>query len=138
MGVKMTEQIVRRPNGTFGPGNPGRVRGSKNKVSLASLKAVQDLSSEAIAKLKERVTAGDMTAIKLVLEYTLPKGGRTVELDSSDPNAIIDAAVMGEISPDEAARLAQATKTASEAAELKDLKRQVEELELLITSLSKR
>ncbi|WP_103729573.1 hypothetical protein [Novosphingobium sp. HII-3] len=135
----MTQQIVPRlANGTFAPGSGGRPRGSKNKVSLTSLKAVQDLSSEAVAKLRERVTAGDMGAIKLVLEYTLPKGGRTVELDSTDPNAIIDAAAMGEISPDEAARLAQATKTASEAAELKDLKRQVEELELLITSLSKR
>ena len=79
-----------------------------------------------------------MGAIKLVLDYTLPRNGRTIELESSDPNALIDAAAMGEISPDEAARLAQAYKTAGDASEMKELKRQVEELELLIGSLTKR
>ena len=139
----MTEQTAtpnngnRAANGQFLKGFGGRKPGSKNKTSKATLQAVQALSSEAVAKLGERMRDGDMNAIKLILEYTLPKGGRTIELDSNDPNAISDAAMMGEISPDEAARLAQSVKTAGDAAELRELKRQVEELELLVSSLKK-
>jgi hypothetical protein len=127
----------RAPDGKFLPGFGGRKRGSRNRVSHNSLVAVQALSSEAVAQLAVRMRAGDMQAIRLILEYTLPRGGRTIELESNDPNAIIDAAAHGEISPDEAARLAQAVKTAGDAAELKELKRQVEELELLISSLKR-
>ena len=133
----MTNNATRAANGQFLPGFGGRKLGSKNKTSKATLHAVQALSSEAVAKLGERMRDGDMNAIKLILEYTLPKGGRTIELDSNDPNAISDAAMMGEISPDEAARLAQSIKTAGDAAELRELKRQVEELELLVSSLKK-
>jgi len=117
---------------------PGRKPGSKNKTGVAELRKVQSFASEAIAKLVERMRDGDMGAVRFILEYTLPRGGRTVDLGSNEPNAIMDAATSGEISPDEAARLAQAAKTVGDAAELKELKRQVEELELLITSMTKR
>lgn len=130
----------RLPNGRFGPGNPGGGRriGSRNAVSKQTLTAVQSLASEAVGKLREKMQEGDLTAIKLILQYTLPSGGRLVELETPDPTAIMDAAAMGEISPDEAARLAQAFKTVGDASEVKELKRQVEELELLIGALTKR
>lgn len=138
--VPVPPEYAKKPNGQFasGPGNPGRRRGSKNAISRNTLTSVQALASEAVAKLAERMRAGDMMAIRMILEATLPKGGRTIDLESNDPNAISDAAMMGEISPDEAARLAQAVKTSGDAAELNELKRQVEELELLITTLAKR
>lgn len=117
---------------------PGRKPGSKNKVSQAALAGVQSFAQEAVIQLGERMRQGDMAAIRFILEYCLPRGGRTVDLGSNDPNAIMDAATSGEISPDEAARLAQAAKTVGDAAELKELKKQVEELELLITSMTKR
>lgn len=130
----------RLPNGRFGPGNPGggRKLGSQNAVSKNTLTAVQGLASEAVKQLADKMRAGDMTAIRLILQYTLPVGGRLIELETPTADAIIDAAVMGQISPDEAARLAQAFKTASDAAETKELKRQVEELEQLIGGLVKR
>ena len=127
----------RSAKGTFLPGNGGRPIGSKNKASRAALNAVQEMSSEAIDRLRDKMREGDMTAIRYILDYTLPRGGRTVELDSSDPNAIIDAAAHGIISPDEAARLAQSYKTAADAADLKEIKAQVDELELLISALKK-
>lgn len=133
----ITAQPERRPNGTFAPGFGGRPKGSKNKISRDTLNAVQGLSSEAVFKLRERLQDGDMGAIRLILEYTLPKGGRTIDLGTNDPNAITDAAAHGEISPDEAARLAQAVKTVGDAAELQELKRQVEELELIISSIKR-
>ena len=137
----MTQDIAtnsgRGPDGKYLPGFGGRPKGAKNKVSRLTLESVQALSSEAVLHLKERMRAGDMGAIRLILEYTLPRGGRTIDLGTSDPNAICDAAAHGDISPDEAARLAQAFKTAGDAAELKEIKRQVEELELLISSLKR-
>lgn len=132
-----TSEPERSEDGRFLPGFGGRKLGSKNKTSRNTLNAVQNLASEAVNQLAERMRQGDMSAIKLILDYTLPKGGRTVELDSSDPNCLIDAAAMGDISPDESARLAQAYKTAGEASELRELKHQVEQLELLITAINK-
>lgn len=130
----------RLPNGRFGPGNPGggRKLGSRNAVSKNTLIGIQSLSSEAVKMLADRMRSGDISAIRLILHYTLPMGGRTVELDSPDPTAIIDAAAMGSISPDEAARLAQAFKTASDASETKLLKAQLEELEQLVAGMVKR
>lgn len=131
-------QSGRAADGKFLKGFGGRKPGSRNKKSRAALDAVQALSSEAIGQLQEKVRAGDWAAVRFVLEMTLPKGGRTVELESNDPNAIIDAAAMGEISPEEAARLSQSFKTAADASDVKELKRQVEELEGLITAVTKR
>lgn len=134
-----TETIIPRgPGGQFAPGGPGRLPGTKNRHSLAALQAVQALSSESIAKLKERIEASDMAAIRFVLEYTLPRGGRAIDLGTSDPNAIVDAMAHGDISPDEAARMAQAVKTVGDAAEMKELKKQVEELETIVASLRPR
>ena len=126
---------TRDDQGRFLPGCGGRKRGSKNKTSKAILKAVQDLSPVAVEQLAIKMRLGDMSAIRLILEWTLPKGGRTIDLESNDPNAIADAAMMGEISPDEAARLSQAIKTAGDAADLKELKRQIDELETLMTAM---
>lgn len=140
MNPPSTPTTGRQSNGTFAPGHSmGRKPGSKNKNTVAreTLKSVQGLNGIAVAQLKEKILQGDMSAIKLVLSYCLPTGGRLIELDSPNPNAIIDAATNGDISPDEAARLAQAFKTAGDAADLQDLKKSVEELELLISSMRK-
>ena len=119
------------------PGIPNAPRADKRALANATLEAVQATSSEAIRQLRAKVQQGEWAAIRLVLEYCLPKGGRTVELDSSDPNALLDAIADGTVSPDEAARLAQALKTTMEASDVAELNRKVEELELLITSLAK-
>lgn len=92
------------------PGVPNAPRADKRALANATLEAVQATGSEAIRQLRAKVQQGEWAAIRLVLEYCLPKGGRTVELDSSDPNALLDAIADGTVSPDEAARLAQALK----------------------------
>lgn len=122
------------------PGHGGRPRGSKNKRRAATLEtqeAIEALGPAAVEQVAVALRRCESWAVKLVLDRVLPAGGRTIELNSSDPNAIIDAAAHGHISPDEAARLAQASKTVADAAELKELKAQVEQLELLITALKR-
>ena len=119
----------RRTDGTFAPGHGGRPRGTKNAVSRNALTAVQGLSSLAILKLRERIEAGDMQAIRLCLEFTLPRGGRTIETDSTDPMAYADALAHGEISPHEAATAAQALVKLTEAGEIADIAKRLAEIE---------
>ncbi|WP_187336463.1 hypothetical protein [Novosphingopyxis iocasae] len=124
--------------GRFLPGQGGRKRGTKNKTSAATLAAVQEMASLTVLKLKEQVNSGNMRAIELVLTYVLPKGGRCIDLDgTADPHEIIEAMTNGEISPDEFARIAQGWKTAIDAADLSEIKRQVEELESIVVALRK-
>lgn len=119
----------RRNDGTFAPGHGGRPRNTKNKVSRDALAAVQSLSSLAVMRLRERIEAGDMAAIKLCLEYTLPRGGRAIELDTTNPSEWADALAHGEVSPAEAATASQALAKLTEIAELDELRKRIDELE---------
>lgn len=128
----------RSADGKWLPGYGGRPKGSRNKTSTKLLKDVHSLADDAFEQLASKVRAGEWAAIKLVLDYTLPRNGRTIDLDgTADPNSLIEAATSGEISPDEFARMAQGWKTVTDAADIRDLKHQVEQLELLITSVTK-
>lgn len=118
--------------GRFGAGNPGRPRGSKNQVSRTALAAVQNLSNLAILKLRERIEGGDMAAIRLTLEYTLPRAGRTIDLETTDPLAVADALAMGDITPDEADKIASAYGKLQSIHEIEDLRKRVDEMETAI------
>jgi hypothetical protein len=119
------EPGARLSNGKFAPGNPGGGRkiGAADTISHSAQRAIHGLASEAVAKLAEKVSNGDFAAIKYVLDCTLPRGGRTIDLGgAADPNVLLDAATTGLISPDEFARMAQAWKTIGDAAELKEVR----------------
>lgn len=122
----------RDTSGRFTGGNKITRAGSKNRVSKDALSAVQSLASLAIANLRVRIEAGDMAAIRLCLEYTLPRGGRTIDLDTANPNAWADAMAEGEISVDEAARAAQALGKLAGVAEIQELQTRLDELETSI------
>ena len=124
--------------GRFKPGQGGRPPGVRNRKPSGALKAVQALSDHAIAQLATLVSQGNWAAIRYVLDMTLPRGGRAIDLDgTADPNELIAAATSGEISPDEFARLAQAWKASAEAADLADIKASISELEALVSALRK-
>lgn len=136
--IDKVENEGRGPDGRWLTGFGGRPKGSRNKTSTKLLKDVHSLSDDAFEQLATKVRAGEWLAIKLVLDYTLPRNGRTIELDgTADPNSLIEAVTTGEISPDEFARIAQGWKTASDVSDVKELKQQVEQLELLITAVTK-
>lgn len=125
-------------SGRFKPGQGGRPSGARNKKPNGALAAIQSLSDEALIQLASLVRDKNFAAIRLVLEYTLPRGGRTVDLDgTSDPNELIASVTSGEISPDEFARIAQGWKTAAEAADLADIKAQIAELEQLVSAMKR-
>ena len=113
----------RSVNGQFLPGQGGRPRNAKNKISRDTLTAVQNLSSLAVMKLRERIEAGDMAAIKLCLDATLPRAGRMITTDTTDPLAIADFLAAGEITPDEANTMASALTKLHGVAEIEELRR---------------
>lgn len=124
--------------GRFKPGQGGRPPGSRNKKPSAALAAVQSLSDLAIGKLAALIAQNNWAAIRYVLDATLPRGGRTIDLDgTADPNELIASVTSGEISPDEFARIAQGWKTAVDAAEMREIKAQIDELEQLVSALRK-
>jgi len=128
----------RDAGGRFKPGHGGRPPGVRNRKPSGALAAIQSLSDLAIAKLTGLICEGNFAAIRYVLDFTLPRGGRAIDLDgTADPNELIAAVTSGEISPDEFARIAQGWKSASDTADLKDLTAQVAELEMLISALKK-
>lgn len=120
------------------PGHGGKPKGMLHRKTRAALEAVQAIAPEATSMLSILVRQGNFAAVKYVLDRTLPDGGRVVELDSAaDPNAAIEAVVSGDISPVEFARIAQGWKTAKDAAELSEIKKQIEELEALVSALKR-
>lgn len=120
------------------PGHSGKPKGMRNKRARVTLEGVQDLAPDALAMLGALVRQGHLAAIKIVLEYTLPRGGRTIDLDgTADPHKLIEAVTTGEISPDEFARIAQGWKASLDSAELKEIKAQIEELEALVAAMRK-
>lgn len=120
----------REAGGRFGPGNPGRPRGSKNRVRRERLAAVQELFPRAIEVLTERLDAGDIGAAKMVLDACLPARGRTVDFDGDvSPEAIESALADGAITPTEAAQVAAALKSVREVADLEALTKRLEAIE---------
>ena len=104
-------------DGRFGPGNPGRPKGSRHKVTLA-IEALMEGEAEALTrKAIEKALAGDMVALKLCLDriapprrdrlvnFTLPTM-KTVADAPGAMAAILAAVAAGEITPAEGATCA--------------------------------
>lgn len=104
----------RKTDGTFAAGNKagGRTKGSRNKTTLA-VQSLLEGEAEAIGrKAIELAKAGDMTAIRLVLERIVPpRKDAPVQLEipamqSAHDAAIVQGAVVqavgrGEVTPSE-------------------------------------
>ena len=118
-------------NGHFALGNPGRPRGSRNKLALGTLAAIGELSSQAVNVLRNRLNANDLKAAIIVLKYVLPEG-RVIELPSGDSSAWADAMAAGEITPDEASRAATALGKLKDVAELGELRARLDEIEVML------
>lgn len=122
----------RLPDGKFGPGNPGRPKGSKNRISNTAMRAVKSMSDDAIQQLQNKLEKGDWQAITFVLERILPRG-RTVELDGIEPTDIMREMLEGSITTVEAKEIAVALKNLNEIGELSEIKKKIDFLEDILT-----
>lgn len=134
------EKTDRDRSGRFKPGNPGRPKGSRHKTTLAMM-ALLEGEAEAITRTCiDAAKAGDMTAIRLVLERLLPPvKERPVRLSLPDVSsatgvaeaqgAILQAVAAGEILPGEATALTGIVESRRRAIETAELEARIAALE---------
>lgn len=139
-GRKNGEKTARQAAGRFGPGNPGRPRGAKNRVTVA----VQTLLDGQAEALTEKAIAaalkGDGFALKLCLDRIAP-APKSRRVDFKIPPlksaadvpkalaAIVKAVAAGDLAPDEAASLSSLVERFLKAVEMADLEKRIEALE---------
>lgn len=113
---------------------PGRLPGSRNRVSAEALASIKAMGPDALIKLREHLndkeSASHWKACELVLKYILPPA-RTVELDNAEPATIMNAFIDGTLSSSEAKELATAIEKLRNVASIDDLMRGIEELKEL-------
>ena len=130
----------RDPKGRFGPGNPGKPKGTRHRTTQA-VEALLDGEAEVLTrKAVELALEGDTTALRLCLERIAPprrEAPVTVEIPVIEtagdlPKAIavlLQAAGRGDLTPGEAGRLAALVGEAGRAIELHDLEVRLQRLE---------
>ena len=126
--------------GRFGPGNPGKPKGTRHRTTQA-VEALLGGQAEALTrKAVELALEGDTTALRLCLERIAPprrEAPVTVEIPTIRtagdlPKAIavlLQAAGRGDLTPGEAGRLAGLVGEAGKALELHDLEVRLQRLE---------
>ncbi len=124
--------------GRFKPGHGmGRPKGSRNKLNSAVLDQLADLTSPAVAVLRQHLNDGSLKAATYIIDrFTSPE--RHVAIGTTDPNAVADALAEGLITPSEGARIAGSLKTLKEASDLAELRAKMDELEDLIARMKAR
>jgi len=122
-------------------GNPnGRPKGSRNRVTLVALAAMEE-GADAIAKrVVEMAKGGDISAARLVIERLVPVAKeRPIFLSLPDTGsaegiaraqaAILQAVAAGDILPGEAATLAGIVEARRKALETQELEQRISALE---------
>ena len=105
---------TRNADGTFGPGNAGKPKGSRHKTTLA-IEALLEGQSEALTQAAiDKALEGDVTALRLCLDRIAPPRKdapisfdlpdiETAQDAASAARAILKAVAAGEVTPLEAA-----------------------------------
>jgi hypothetical protein len=137
--------IEKPPRGRpFQTGNPGRKRGSKNKTTLIATSLAGGEGEKILRKAIEMAMGGNVPMMKFLLDRILPKE-RPIQLelprldhanDSVDAMAeIVDAVSSGQISPREAADIAQLVSAFTRAIDITEAQDEIESLKSQLHSL---
>lgn len=130
----------RNADGTFGPGNPGKPRGTRHKATRAALAL---LEGEAEALTRQAVTmalGGDATALRLCLERIAPPRKDAPVAFALPPmqsaadaakaaGAVLDAVAAGDLTPNEGAQIMGLVETYRRTLETSELEARVAALE---------
>jgi hypothetical protein len=133
------------PEGRFKPGqsgNPGgRPPGTRNKATETAELLLEGEAEALTRKAVEKALEGDPMSLRLCLDRLIPpRRGRKVQLDNIAPvrgtadlgptmAAITTAATAGDITPGEAAELAQVVEIFIRAIEASDFEKRLQQLE---------
>ena len=138
-----------KQSGKFQPGesgNPaGRPKGSLNKTTLAMQELMEGEAEHITRKAIELAKAGDIAAIRLVLERLLPaRKDSPITLELPAPieqqditqlmAVVLTATLNGEITPSEGQALSGLVETYRKAKETCELERKLEALQTILTT----
>ena len=136
----MTRKSGRNTDGTFGPGNPGKPKGTRHKATQAALAL---LDGEAEALTRQAVTmalGGDATALRLCLERIVPpRRDAPVTFDlprmetardaAKAAGAVLGAVADGDLTPTEGAHIMGLVETYRRTLETSDLEARLRYME---------
>jgi hypothetical protein len=130
----------RNSDGTFGPGNPGKPKGTRHKATRAAL-ALLDGEAEALTRRAvELALEGDTTALRLCLEriapprkdapvtFTLPPMQSAADAAKA-AGAVLNAVADGDLTPTEGAHIMALVETYRRTLETTELEARVVALE---------
>ncbi|MFG6549442.1 DUF5681 domain-containing protein [Sulfitobacter sp. M21595] len=130
----------RNPDGTFAPGNPGRPRGARHKVTQA-IEAMLEGQQEALTQAAiDKALEGDVTALRLCLDRIAPARKdapvsfdlpniETAEDAAKAGRAILNAIADGEVTPLEAASVMAVVEQFRRTLETTEIERRITALE---------
>jgi hypothetical protein len=140
----MTRKSGRNTDGTFGPGNSGKPKGTRHKATQAALAL---LDGEAEALTRQAVTmalGGDATALRLCLEriapprkdvavtFDLPRM-ETARDAGKAAGAVLGAVADGDLTPTEGAHIMALVETYRRTLETTELEARLAALEAVRT-----
>ena len=112
----MTRKSGRNADGTVGPGNPGKPRGTRHKATVAALALLEGEADRLTRRAIEVALTGDVTALRLCLERIAPPrkdapvtfplpSMRSAGDAAKAAGAVLEAVADGELTPIEGAHV---------------------------------
>ncbi len=136
-----TAQVAATRGRPFINGNPGRPPGSRNRTTVLAEALLDGEAEVLLRKALELAMDGDVPMLKFLLDRLLPRD-RLIKLDLPDMESADDAVEAhgrifrgvseGQISPNEAAALANVVSSSVKAIDTADVVRRLDALELEI------
>jgi hypothetical protein len=136
----MIRKSGRNADGTFGPGNPGKPKGTRHKATQAAM-ALLDGEAQALTRQAVKMALeGDTTALRLCLERIAPpRKDSPVQFNlppmqsaadaAKAAGAVLNAVVDGELTPTEGAHLMGLVEGYRRALETSELETRMMKLE---------
>jgi hypothetical protein len=138
---KLISASVRKPRGRpFQQGNPGRPRGSKNRITAIVEQITEEHTREIIEQVLEQARGGDVSCQKMILDRVWPlRKGQPINIELSPINSSRDllsaigsvwtAIGRGLLTPDEVTALSLAIDRSAPLIELQDIEKRLAALE---------
>lgn len=106
-------------------------KGARSKLSRRAFESVSDNFDAIIKTLISKALDGETDVAKILLSIVLPKD-QPVELAELTPGDLIEEIKAGNVTPDEAKKLAGTLKSLNEIGELSELRAELDELKQLL------
>lgn len=130
----------RNPDGTFAPGNAGRPKGSRHKVTLAVEAMLEGQQEQLTQTAIDKALEGDVTALRLCIDRIAPVrkdapiSFELPEIETADDaaqaaRAVLKAIAAGEVTPIEAAAVMGVIEQFRRTLETTEIERRISALE---------